>query len=43
MSRLDTSLESTGAEFLVLGELLVEGIQAYKAYTRHPGFKIIAA
>ena len=42
MPRLDSSLESTGAEFLVLGELLIEGIQAYKAYTRWPGYDITA-
>lgn len=42
MTRLDTSLESTGAEFLVLGELLIEGIQAYKAYVRWPGYDLIA-
>ena len=42
MSRLNTSLESTGAEFLVLGELLIEGIEAYKTYTRHPGYDVIA-
>lgn len=42
MSRLDTSLESEGAEFLVLGHLLVEGIQSFKAYTNYPGFDIIA-
>ena len=43
MARLDSSLEATGAEFLVLGELLVEGIQAYKSYTRWPGYDLIAA
>lgn len=42
MPRLDTSLESTGAEFLVLGHLLAEGIQAYKAYTNFPGYDITA-
>ena len=42
MSRLDTSLESAGAEFLVLGHLLAEGIQAFKAYTNFPGYDIIA-
>ncbi len=42
MARLDTSLESRGAEFLVLGELLIEGIQAYKTYTNFPGYDIIA-
>jgi hypothetical protein len=42
MARLDTSLESAGAEFLVLGHLLVEGIQAFKAYTNFPDYDIIA-
>ena len=42
MPRLDTSLESSGAEFLVLGHLLVEGIQAFKAYTNFPGYDLIA-
>jgi hypothetical protein len=40
--RLDTSLESVGAEFLVLGRLLIEGIQAYKAYVNYPGYDMIA-
>jgi hypothetical protein len=42
MPRLDSSLEAAGAEFLVLGELLIEGIPAYKAYTNLPGYDIIA-
>jgi hypothetical protein len=42
MARLDTSLESAGAEFLVLGHLLTEGIQAFKAYTKFPGYDLIA-
>jgi hypothetical protein len=42
MARLDTSLEATGAEFLVLGHLLIEGIQASKAYLNAPGYDIIA-
>jgi hypothetical protein len=42
MSRLDTSLESAGAEFLVLGKLLIEGIEAHKLYTNFPGYDIIA-
>jgi hypothetical protein len=42
MARLDTSLESAGAEFLVLGRLLLEGVQAFKAYTNFPGYDIIA-
>ena len=42
MLRLDTPLESAGAEFLVLGPLLIEGIQAFKAYTNFPGDGLIA-
>src|SRR3954452_9837248 len=42
MPRQDTSLEAEGAEFLVLGLLLVEGIPALKSYTRHPGYDLIA-
>lgn len=43
MSRLDSHLEAEGAEFLVLGALLVEGIAAYKSYERMPGYDLIAA
>lgn len=42
MPRQDTALEAEGAEFLVLGLLLAEGIQALKSYTRHPGYDLIA-
>lgn len=42
MARLDTRLESAGAEFLVLGNLLIEGIEAYKTYVNYPGFDIVA-
>ena len=42
MTKLDSSKESAGAEFLVLGHLLTEGIQAYKAYTNFPGYDIVA-
>jgi hypothetical protein len=41
-TRRDTRLESEGAEFLVLGHLLVEGIEAYRAYTRYPGWDVMA-
>jgi hypothetical protein len=41
-ARKDTRLESEGAEFLVLGHLLIEGIEAHKAYTRYPGFDVVA-
>ncbi len=42
MARLDTRLEAQGAEFLVLGQLLIRGIQAYKAYANYPGYDLIA-
>jgi hypothetical protein len=42
MTRLDTYLESSGAEFLVLGHLLIEGIQAFKAYRNFPGYDLVA-
>ena len=40
--RQDTKLESEGAEFLVLGHLLIEGISAYKAYINFPGYDLMA-
>lgn len=39
--RLDTKLESEGAEFLVLGQLLIHKIPAYKTYTNMPGYDIV--
>lgn len=42
MPRLDSKLEAEGAEFLVLGLLLTEGIQAVKNYTKFPGYDIVA-
>ncbi len=42
MPRQDTTLESEGAEFLVLGQLLIEGIPAYEAYTDMPGYDLVA-
>jgi hypothetical protein len=41
-SRRDTKLEAAGAEFLVLGHLLINKIPAYKAYTNFPGYDIVA-
>jgi hypothetical protein len=38
----DSRLEAVGAEFLVLGLLLAEGIHAWKAYTNFPGWDIVA-
>jgi hypothetical protein len=40
--RQDTRLEAEGAEFLVLGNLLIEGIPAYKAYTNMAGYDLVA-
>ena len=40
--RQDTRLESEGAEFLVLGHLLTEGISCYKAYINFPGYDLVA-
>lgn len=42
MPRLNTKLESEAAEFLVLGNLLLEGISAFKTYTNFPGYDLIA-
>lgn len=42
MPRLDTRLESEGAEFLVLGHLLINRIAAYKTYTNMPGYDLVA-
>lgn len=40
--RLNTTLEAEGAEFLVLGHLLMVGIPAYKSYTRTVGHDLMA-
>lgn len=40
--RKDTKLESEGAEFLVLGHLLIEGVHCYKAYINFPGYDLHA-
>ena len=40
--RQDTKLEAEGAEFLVLGMLLIEGITCYKAYTNFAGYELVA-
>lgn len=42
MPRQDTKLESEGAEFLVLGQLLLHRIPAYKTYTNMPGYDLVA-
>ncbi len=40
--RQDTRLESEGAEFLVLGQLLIHKIASYKTYTNMPGYDLVA-
>jgi len=42
MPRQNTTLESEGAEFMVLGNLLIQGISAYKTYTNMPDYDLIA-
>lgn len=42
MTRQDTRLESVGAEFLVLGQLLIHRIASYKTYTNMPGYDLVA-
>ena len=38
----NTRLESEGAEFLVLGQLLIRRISTYKAYMNMPGYDLVA-
>jgi hypothetical protein len=40
--RQNTQLEAAGAEFLVLGRLLIAGIAAFKSYTNFKGYDPIA-
>jgi len=42
MPKLNTRLEATGAEFLVLGNLLLRKVEAHKAYTNFPGYDLLA-
>lgn len=42
MGRQDTKLETEGAEFLVLGQLLIHRIASYKTYTNMPGYDLVA-
>jgi len=43
MPRQNTQPESAGAEFLVLGQLPIEGIPAFKSYAKTKGYYLIAA
>lgn len=40
--RQNTRLEAEGAEFLVLGNLLIEGVSCFKAYTNFKGYDLVA-
>ena len=42
MSRLNTQLESEAAEFFVLATLLLQKIPAFKNYTKHSDYDLIA-
>jgi hypothetical protein len=42
MPRLDTKLESEGAEFLALGQMLLHRIPTYKTYTNMQGYDLVA-
>jgi hypothetical protein len=42
MARQDTQLQAAGAEFLVLGQLLCDGIPAFKSYTNMKGYDLVA-
>jgi hypothetical protein len=42
MARQDTKLEAEGAEFLVLGQLLIQHIPAHKTYTNMRGYDLFA-
>ena len=40
--RLNTQLAASGAEFIVLGKLLLNEIEAYKTYVNFEGYDIVA-
>ena len=42
MKYKNTKLEAEGAEFLVLGNLLINKIASYKTYTNMPGYDLVA-
>jgi hypothetical protein len=39
----DTQLEHAGAQFLVLGELLVRGVETHKTYLNTTGYDLVAS
>ena len=42
MTYRNTKLEAEGAEFLVLGNFLINGVATYKTYTNMPGYDLVA-
>lgn len=42
MKKKDTKLVSTGAEFVVLGKLLLNEIQTYKTYVNFEGYDLVS-
>lgn len=42
MTPKNTGLETEGAEFLVLGNLLINGVAAYKTYANLRGYDLVA-
>ena len=41
MARDDTTLEAAGAEHLVVGNLLIGGLQAFRAYANQSGYDVL--
>ena len=41
MARDDTTLEAAGAEHLVVGRLLIDGLQAFRAYANQAGYDLL--
>jgi len=41
-TKLHSHLEAAGAEILVVGNLLIRGIECYKAYTNYPDYDLTA-
>ena len=42
MTRLNTKLESKGARFLVLGQMLIRGIEVFETSENMPGYDFVA-
>ena len=42
MARYDTTLEAAGAEHLVIAQLLIDRIQAFRAHANQPGYDLLA-